>query len=315
MDQCHYKDMVENTLNDKNFYETLDSDPSKAEKLKYTKFLKKHKNCLTKKELEYLEKLEVKSSNFYGLPKVHKSSHINNKCKNANSSYSSYVEISDVNDLKLRPIVAGPSCQTHRLSDIIDILLKPYTKHVNCYLRDTINFLNTLPLTVKEETLIASFDVESLHTNIPHELGIEAINYWLDRYPQEIQNRLSKEFILEGIELILKNNSFYFDGTFYRQIKGTAMGTKFAPTYATLSIAYLEVKLYERLNTEFGEEFTSYFKQYWKRFQDDCFIPWTRSETDLDKLHFILNSLHSDIKFTKEYSNKEQAFLDVLVKK
>ena len=100
---------------------------------------------------------------------MHESSYINNKCKNANSSY---VEISDVNDLKLRPIVAGPSCQTHRLSDIIDILLKPYTKHVNSYLRDTIDFLNTLPLTVKEETLLASFDVESLYTNIPHELGI-----------------------------------------------------------------------------------------------------------------------------------------------
>ena len=171
--------------------------------------------------------------------------------------------------------------------------------------------------------MLASFDVESLYTNIPHEHGIEAINYWLDKYPQEIQNIFNKEFILEGIELILKNNSFYFDGTFYRQIKGTAMGTKFAPTYATLSIAYLEVKLYERVNTECGEEYTGYFKQYWKRFLDDCFIPWTRSETDLDKLHFIillsppflyLNSLHPDIKFTKEYSNKEQAFLDVLLK-
>ena len=171
MGQSHYKNMVENTLNDKNFYETLDSDPSKAEKLKYTKFLTNHKNCLTKRELEYLEKFEVNSSIFYGLPKVHKSSHINNKCKNANSSY---VEISDVNDLKLRPIVEGPSCQTHRLSDIIDILLKPY-KHVNSYLRDTIDFLNTLPLTVKEETMLAPFDVESLYTNIPHELAIRPL--------------------------------------------------------------------------------------------------------------------------------------------
>ena len=56
MDQSHYKDIVENTLNDKNFYITLDSDPSKAENIKYTKFLTKHKTCLTKKELEYLEK-------------------------------------------------------------------------------------------------------------------------------------------------------------------------------------------------------------------------------------------------------------------
>ena len=108
--------------------------------------------------------------------------------------------------------------------------------------------------------MLASFDVESLYTNTPHELGIEAINYWLNKYPQEIQKRFSKEFILEGIELILKNNSFYFDGTFYRQIKGTAMGTKFSFSYATLLMAYLEVRLYERVNSEFGEEFTGYFK-------------------------------------------------------
>ena len=130
----------------------------------------------------------MKSSNFYGLPKAHKSPKITEKCKNANSSY---IEISEVNDLKLRPIVAGPSCQTHRLSDIIDILLKPYTKHVNSYLRDTVHFLNALPEQVEEETLLASFDVKSLYSNIPHELGIEAIKYWLEKHPQEIPNRFS----------------------------------------------------------------------------------------------------------------------------
>ena len=92
------------------------------------------------------------------------------------------------------------------------------------------------------------------------------------------------------------------------------MGTKFAPTYATLTIAYLEIKLYEKVKTEFGQEFSDYFKIYWKRFLDDCFIPWTRSETELNKLHVMLNSLHPDIKFTKEYSSGEQAFLDVMVR-
>ena len=32
MDQSHYNYMVENTLNDKNFYEKLDSDSSKEKK-------------------------------------------------------------------------------------------------------------------------------------------------------------------------------------------------------------------------------------------------------------------------------------------
>ena len=67
-------------LTDTIFHEKLDADPSKAEKTKYTKFLKTHKTCLTKKELGYLETFEVKSNNFDGLPKEHKSSQINDKC-------------------------------------------------------------------------------------------------------------------------------------------------------------------------------------------------------------------------------------------
>lgn len=37
--------------------------------------------------------------------------------------------------------------------------------------------------------------------------------------------------------------------------KGLAMGTIFAPVYATLTIDYLEEKLYEELNTLLGNDF------------------------------------------------------------
>ena len=40
---------------------------------------------------------------------------------------------------------------------------------------------------------------------------------------------------------------------FYKQIKCTAMGTNFAPTYATLSMGYFLMKLYSVLNFKFGE--------------------------------------------------------------
>jgi len=44
---------------------------------------------------------------------------------------------------------------------------------------------------------------------------------------------------------ILENNVFKFDNNYYKQTKGTAMGTKFAPTYATLVLGFLEKQLYE----------------------------------------------------------------------
>ena len=58
-----------------------------------------------------------------------------------------------------------------------------------------------------------------------------------------------------------------------------------------------------------------YFMKSWNRFLDDYFVPWARSLNDLNRLHYILNSLHPSIIFTIEYSQKELPFLDVLVKK
>ena len=92
------------------------------------------------------------------------------------------------------------------------------------------------------------------------------------------------------------------------------MGTKFAPVYATLVMGYLEETLYEKIKIRFGHEFGNEFIQNWKRFLDDCFIPWIKSSSELLELKDILNNLHADITFTMEYSNEQQPFLDVLVK-
>ena len=94
-----------------------------------------------------------------------------------------------------------------------------------------------------------------LESNIPHELGLKAVKYLLEKHPEKKKNRLSNTFILKAIKSILENNAFSFNSNFYRQTIGTAMGTKFAPVYATLTIVYLELKLYEKVT--FGDYFTS----------------------------------------------------------
>ena len=125
---------------------------------------------MTDKEFDYLQNFEAKISIFCGLPKVHKSKQINEKCKLAKSDYFEIPE--NVFVLKFRSIVAGPSCQTRRLSNLVDILLRPYTKHVNSYLRDTTDFTTqVLPKTIPKGDILASFDIESLYLNIPHALG------------------------------------------------------------------------------------------------------------------------------------------------
>ena len=142
--------------------------------------------------MEYIHTVEAKTRNFYGLPKVHKSKQINKKkkCKLTQSNYGEITE--DILHFKLRPIVASPSCQTHGLSNLIDILLHPFTKHVTSYLRDTTDFLNTIPATVPKVTILASFDIESLYSNIQHALGLETADYWLEKYPETLNLDLQK---------------------------------------------------------------------------------------------------------------------------
>ena len=89
--------------------------------------------------------------------------------------------------LKLFPIVASPSCLTHRLSNLLDILLRPYTKHVKSNPRETTDFLKHLTERAQEDTLLATFDIEALYSNIPHKLGKEAVEYWLDKHPEDIK--------------------------------------------------------------------------------------------------------------------------------
>ena len=52
----------------------------------------------------------------------------------------------------------------------------------------------------------------------------------------------------------------------FNQVRGTAIGTKFVPTYATLVLAYLEEMLYSQTEIEFVKELADYIKDNWKRF-------------------------------------------------
>ena len=152
----------------------------------------------------------------------------------------------------------------------------------------------------------------NLYSNIPHELGKRAIEYWLNKYPDTKNQRFTRELIVESLSLILENNVFRFDGEYYIQKKGCAMGTKCAPTYATLSLGYIEVLLYEKLRNT-SESFAMFFKRNWKRYLDDCFIMWTKSLSDLHDFHQLLNQLEPSIQYEMKYSQCESKFLDLKV--
>lgn len=77
----------------------------------------------------------------------------------------------------------------NRHCNLLDITLKPLYELLSSFVRDDVDFLSYIPESVDPKTILVSFDVTGLYTNIPHILGQEAIHYWIDRHPNIVNAR------------------------------------------------------------------------------------------------------------------------------
>ena len=180
------------------------------------------------------------------------------------------MKIYEPSDLTLQPVVAGPNCPTRCLSNLVDLffffiftawsffffdlLLKQFLIHIKSYIKDNLDFLAKCSGENKWDTILTTFDVVGLYSNIPHEYGLEAIEYWLDKFPESLHPRFPKEFVLESVKFILENNNLNFNNEYFNQIKGTTKGTIFTPTYANLTMGYFELTFYDFYRDKFGED-------------------------------------------------------------
>ena len=62
------------------------------------------------------------------------------------------------------------------------------------------------------------------------------------------------------------------------------MGTRMAPTYTTLTLAYLEENLYEIIGKKYGNDIKEKFTKTRKIYLDDWFIFWKLSWGDINEL-------------------------------
>ena len=208
-------------------------------------------------------------------------------------------------DVPGRPVISNSSFYTENISKFLDFHFQPLAKQVKSFIKDTNDFLKKLSnlQNVSKETLLCTVDVVGLYPNIPHEDGLEALKSVLD---DRKDKSVSTETLLELTECVLKNNIFEHNSQVFRQLQGTAIGTKMAPSYAILFMSKLEQKLLE----------TSTLKPtVWWRYIDDIFFLWDHGEESLKDFIQHLNSVHPTIKFTAEYSKDTINFLDVKVSK
>ena len=145
-------------------------------------------------------------------------------------------------------------------------------------------------------------DVVGLYPNIPHGEGLAFLRTFLETMDNK---QISSDTLTELAAVVLKNNIFEFDEKTFKQKRGTAIGTKFAPPYAVLFMADFEEKMLESFEKK---------PMIWPRYIDDVFFIWEHGEEFLKVFIEQVNMFHSAVKFTAEYSKEEVSFLDVKIK-
>ena len=101
----------------------------------------------------------------------------------------------------------------------------------------------------------------------------------------------------------MTNVQFYFDGVYYKQVDGVAMGSPLGPVLADIFMGYIEEKAAATIR----------HLPLYRRYVDDIFTICV-SENQINDVHSCLNSLHPNLQFTVEKENANTlAFLDVML--
>ena len=138
---------------------------------------------------------------------------------------------------------------------------------------------------------MVSFDVESLFTNIPLD---ETINICAERIytrKKKVKGLLKRHF-KQLLTHATKSSCFLFNGTYYSQIDGVAMGSPLGPTLANLFLTYHEEKWLSDCPVQFKPKF-------FRRYVDDIFLLFDDCD-QVKKFLRYMNSRHKNMKFTYE---------------
>ena len=147
------------------------------------------------------------------------------------------------NPMGIHPIVSSCKSPTENISQFVDYWFQPHTKLLQSYLKDTNQFISEIEqLTIPPNATMVTIDVKSLYTNIPHNEGIKACLAAFISLERTNPQQPPAEILTNLLEIVLKNNTFEFDNKCYKQLYGTAMGTKLAPAYANTFMGYIEDK-------------------------------------------------------------------------
>ena len=269
LNRVEYEKKIESMLSDETVYRHITDkrrNPTSKTELELQNRLLKLKKAghLSDAEYKKIRPSDSYSATFYGLPKVHK---------------VTLIEQSDHYTIDGSP--------TYELSKYLTRILKclydeEYTVKNS---KDFVDFVSTKKVLPNEQ--IVSLDVVSLFTSIPVDFALKIVREELNNTDDWMaQTNLTVDQICNLLAFVLNNSFFVFKGAHYHQIFGRAMGS---PALAELVMQRVE-------RTALRSSPVSV--KSWKSYVDDSNA--CLKQDDVETFHNHLNSINKYIQFTIE---------------
>ena len=282
MDQQDYNTKAQALLQDTNTYKVLPKNPTPTLKNKLFNLLKdiKQSGGLSIQKYKQLYPTSAVPSKFYGLPKIHKT------------------------DTPLRPIVSSRGSITYGVAKELCHIIKPLVGQSPHHLKNTQHFIQQLQgIRLQAGESITSYDVKALFTSVPVHPSIQIVKHRLQQdttLPQ--RTSMSTPQIISLLEFCLTHTYFLFQGKYYEQVQGAAMGSPISPLIANIFMEEFDIKALQSF---------PHPPSLWLSLGDDTFVI-NKAEHSQDLLQHI-NSQDPHIQFTVVPTQGSQPFLDTLV--
>ncbi|CAF4168919.1 unnamed protein product [Adineta steineri] len=249
----------------------LESLVDRTNDLLYRLWASKH---ITQKQYKMLsvDKDEAELAHLYFLPKAHKP------------------------NTPLRPIMAGLKSPTMKISKWLDGLLRPLFDRlaVDSTIMNGVQLIKQVERwSARYLTSATSFiimDVTDLYTMIPEEGGVTAIKRLMETSNLKQIDGVKREIILALARFVMTNNYFYFDGSYYKQIRGGAMESPLILTIANTYMYFVERPIFK-----WAQRTCSIYYRY----IDDLFIMSNVHADTLKGLLKFWNRLDSNIELSE----------------
>jgi hypothetical protein len=210
----------------------------------------------------------------------------------------------------IRPLVDYTTAPTFKLAKKLESILKNHMVLNNSYsLKNSFDLIDkTKHLNVLPHQILASFDIVNLYTNVPVHDTLALVDNIL-RQSNLLPEAVDELMIL--LHEVLNQNYFEFDGKYFSQTDGLAMGSPLSGVLADVYLNHIENKFI------FSDKNKSRNKiLFYHRYVDDTLLLFNGNARQLSSLHDYLNNLSPKLKFTLELENLNKInFLDVTVEK